>query len=366
MVKANPFSSTPLKVLMFPKIIPVIMSGGSGTRLWPLSTPAAPKQFHALATEKTMIQETALRLSGSQYLSPVIICGAGHEPLAGSQLAEAGHTPAAVILEPMARNTAAVAAVAALAGLKLDPEALILMAPADHVISKPDVFRATVAAAADLAKSRIVTFGIKPTAPETGYGYIKRGEALGEGLFSIERFLEKPNLETAQTYVEDGRYDWNAGIFLFSPRVMLEELSLHAPDVLKASEDAFAKASLSGLTYSLDAEAFARCPSISVDYAVMEKTSRAAVAPCDIGWADVGGFSELWRLGAKDENGNHTHGQAILVDASNCLVRGDGPPVAVIGLDNIMVISTPSGILVAPLSRSQDVKLAAEAAKKLS
>jgi mannose-1-phosphate guanylyltransferase / mannose-6-phosphate isomerase len=347
------------------KIIPVIMSGGSGTRLWPLSTPQAPKQFHALGTDHTMIQETALRLSGEAFLQPVVICGASHETLARTQLEISGHKPQAIILEPMARNTAAVAATAAIAGLALDPNALLLMVPADHVISKSDVFRATVMAAAETARSRIVTFGIRPTSPETGYGYIHRGEALSDGIYDISRFLEKPNLATAESYVADGGYDWNAGIFLFSPQVMIEELKLYAPDVLRASEEAFALAKLEGNTYHLDASAFGRSPSISVDYAVMEKTKRAAVAPCDIGWADVGGFSELWRLGAKDEQGNHVHGKAVFVDAGNNLVRAEGAPVAVIGLDNIMVIATPAGILVAPLLRSQDVKLASEAIKTL-
>jgi len=347
------------------KIIPVIMSGGSGTRLWPLSTPAQPKQFHALGTDHTMIQEAALRLSGGAFQAAIVICGTSHEFLAHTQLEAAGLPAQAIVLEPMARNTAAVAAVAAITGLSIDPDALLLMAPADHVISKPDVFRATVEAAAAMARSRIVTFGIRPTAPETGYGYIQRGEALDEGVFGISRFLEKPDLETAKAYVADGGYDWNAGIFLFSPQVMIEELKAYAPDVLKASEEAFASARVEGNTHHLNAAAFARSPSISIDYAVMEKTKRAAVAPCDIGWADVGGFSELWRLGAKDEAGNHIHGTGIPIDANNCLIHSASVPVSIIGLDEIMVIATASGILVAPLSRSQDVKLAAEAAKNL-
>ncbi|WP_343683479.1 mannose-1-phosphate guanylyltransferase/mannose-6-phosphate isomerase [Asticcacaulis sp.] len=347
------------------KILPVIMSGGSGTRLWPLSTPEQPKQFHALATRHTMIQETALRLSGAEFLKPVVICGKSHEALAVAQLDAIGLTPQAVVLEPFARNTAAVAAVAALIGEEIDPEALVLMVPADHMISKPEEFRSAISRAAPVAKDRIVTFGITPTAPETGFGYIQRGEALTDGVFGIRRFLEKPNFETAQSYVADGGYDWNAGIFLFSPAVMLEELETHQPDVLVATREAFAGAEASGNTRMLEPESFARCPSISVDYAVMERTQRAATAPCDIGWADVGGFSELWRLGAKDGGGNHAQGSAILIDAHNCLVRADGPPVAIIGLDDIMVVSTPSGIVVAPISRAQDVKLAAEAAKKL-
>jgi len=351
---------------MSTKIIPVIMSGGAGTRLWPLSTQSAPKQFHALATEKTMIQETAVRLSGAPFAPSVIICGRGHFELADAQLSQLDLRPQAIVLEPMARNTAAVAAVAALAGQHSDPDALVLLVPADHVITRPDAFRDAIAAAAETAKDRIVTFGIRPTHPETGFGYIEHGAELGGGIYEIKRFLEKPDLEKATEYVRDGRHDWNAGIFLFSPRIMLEELNIYAPEVLAAATDAWQKAARDGVTVNLDADSFIQAPSISVDYAVMEKTRRSAVIPCDIGWADVGGFAELWRLGDKDDAGNHARGRTILIDASNCLIQNHGgPAVAVIGMENIMVISTPSGILVCPLDRAQDVKKAAEAAKAL-
>ena len=347
-------------------ILPVIMSGGSGTRLWPLSTPTAPKQFHAIATANTMIQETALRLIGDNYLNPVAICGQGHFELVTAQLEQIGKAPQAVILEPFGRNTAAVAAMAALSGLELAPDALILMVPADHVITKPADFHATIVAASETAQSRIVTFGITPGHPETGFGYIARGAELSDGIYEIEKFLEKPDLATATQYVEGGRHVWNAGIFLFSPQVMLEELEIHAPEVLAACRKAYDAAERDGVAVRLDAVSFGEVPSISVDYAVMERTKRSAVVPCDIGWADVGGFAELWRLGDKDERANHIKGDAILIEAENCLIRNDsGPVVAVIGLSDIMVISTPSGILVAPLSRAQDVKKAAEAAKAL-
>ncbi len=348
------------------KIIPVIMSGGAGTRLWPLSTQTAPKQFHALATEKTMIQETAVRLSGEPFAASVIICGKGHFEIADAQLSALNLNPQAIVLEPMARNTAAVAAVAALAGQHADPEALVLLVPADHVITKPDAFRAAILKAADTAHERIVTFGIRPTHPETGFGYIEHGAELGDGIFEIKRFLEKPNLETATEYVKGGHHDWNAGIFLFSPKVMLEELNLYAPEVAAAAADAWQKATREGVSVTLDPQAFAQAPSVSVDYAVMEKTHRSAVLPCEIGWADVGGFAELWRLGAKDDAGNHARGKTILIDAQNCLVQNhDGPAVAVIGMSDIMVISTPSGVLVCPIDRAQDVKKAAEAAKTI-
>lgn len=348
------------------KILPVIMSGGSGTRLWPLSTPSAPKQFHALATSKTMIQETALRLSGDGFLSPVAICGGGHCELVTSQLAQIDRAPQAVILEPMARNTAAVAAVAALSGLAADPDALVLLVPADHVITKPGEFHDAIHHAAETAKTRIVTFGIRPTHAETGFGYIERGAAISDGIFEISRFLEKPNLATATQYVEGGQHDWNAGIFLFSPQVMIEELEKYAPEVMAHSRKAFEGARRDGVIVHLDSTAFQAVPSISVDYAIMEKTKRSAVLPCDIGWADVGGFAELWRLGDKDAAGNHAKGTSILIDSENCLVHNhDGPPVAIVGMKDVMVISTPSGILVCPIDRAQDVKKAAEAAKAL-
>ncbi|MGA9660034.1 MAG: mannose-1-phosphate guanylyltransferase/mannose-6-phosphate isomerase [Asticcacaulis sp.] len=347
------------------KILPVIMSGGSGTRLWPLSIPEAPKQFHALATENTMIQETALRLTGESYLLPVAICGRSHLELVTSQLALIGKAPQAVILEPFARNTAAVAAMAALSAEEIAPDALVLLVPADHVITKPEAFHEAVQIASEVASSRIVTFGIKPAHPETGFGYIERGEALSDGIFDIKKFWEKPDLDTAVQYVEGGTHDWNAGIFLFSPQVMLEELKQHAPEVLAACTQAYKSAERHGVAINLDEAAFARVPSISVDYAIMEHTKRSAVMPCDIGWADLGGFAELWRLGEKNDRANHIKGNAIMIEAENCLIHNSGPVVAVIGLSDIMVISTPSGILVAPISRAQDVKKAAEAAKAL-
>ncbi len=351
---------------MSTKIIPAIMSGGAGTRLWPLSTATAPKQFHALATEKTMIQETAVRLSGAPFAPSIIICGRGHFEIADAQLSALDLRPQAIVLEPMARNTAAVAAIAALAGQASDPDALVLMVPADHVITKPDAFRDAILAAAETARERIVTFGIRPTHPETGFGYIEHGAELTPGIFEIKAFLEKPNLETATDYVRGGHHDWNAGIFLFSPKVMLEELNLYAPEVAAAAADAWEKAARDGITVNLDADSFIQAPSISVDYAVMEKTKRSAVIPCEIGWADVGGFAELWRLGVKDGAGNHARGKTILIDAENCLIQNhDGPTIAVIGMENVMVISTPSGVLVCPIDRAQDVKKAAEAAKAL-
>ena len=345
------------------QIVTVIMSGGSGTRLWPLSTPSAPKQFHALGTERTLIQETALRLKAPEFTDRLVICGQAHKDIASAQLKAVGADAAAIVIEPMARNTAAVAAIAALEVQRRNPDALVLLLPADHVIAKPESFSEAILKSAKVAQDHIVTFGIRPTHAETGYGYIERGSALSEGVFEIKRFLEKPDAATAQAYVDDGHFDWNAGIFLFAPDVMLDELQIHAPDVLNAARKSLEAARSEGLFISLDAHEFARVPSISIDYAVMERTNRAAVTPCDIGWADVGSFEALWRIGAKDSDGNHIHGKGFMIESANNLVHSPALPVALIGVENLMVIVSEDGVLVAPLARAQDVKLAAEAAK---
>lgn len=341
------------------------MSGGSGTRLWPLSTPEKPKQFHALATAHTMIQETVLRLSGDAFLKPVLICGTRHEALVREQFEAINLSPQAIILEPFARNTAAVAAIAALIGQEIDPEAYILLMPADHIITQPDAFHAAIERATKVAQDYIVTFGINPFMPETGFGYIQRQDAITDGVFKVAQFLEKPDLITAQAYVSSGEYDWNAGIFLFSPKVMMEELSIYEPSVLNGAREALEKATINGPVRALHEGSFAQCPSISVDYAIMERTKRAAVVPCDIGWADVGGYNELWRLGQKDENGNYCVGDTIAIDAQNNLIHAGTTPIAVIGLNDVIVVSTPAGIVVTTKDRAQDVKLAAEAIKKM-
>jgi mannose-1-phosphate guanylyltransferase/mannose-6-phosphate isomerase len=346
------------------KIVPIIMSGGSGTRLWPISTRQKPKQFHALATKNTMIQETILRLKGDEFLEPIIICGNAHLENVQSQMAQVGTNPSKIILEPMPRNTAAVAALASICAEQLGPDVLALLLPADHIVSKPKEFQAAVLSAVEAAKTRIITFGINPTKPETGYGYIKKGTELGENIYSIQEFCEKPNLETANEYVNGGNHFWNGGIFLFSPEIMKSEMLKNAPDVYKYSRLALDNAKLENAIYNLCESDFAQIPSISIDYAIMEKTNASAVVPCDIGWADVGSFSEIWRLGEKDENGNHSPSNAIHIDSKDNLILSEQTRVAIIGLEDIMVIVADGGILVAPKSRAQDVKIACEMAKK--
>lgn len=342
------------------RIIPVIMSGGSGTRLWPLSTSRRPKQFHKLGADRTMIEETARRFSGRhdgvQFLDPVVIANATHAELLTSLLAEGGVTPSAVVLEPQGRNTAATAALAAMVALDIDPSAYVLLAPADHLVSKPERFIDAIRAASTIVAERIVTFGITPSAPETGYGYILQGIALADGVHAVEAFTEKPDLVVAERYVKDGRYSWNSGVFFFSPSILLEEFSLAASDIREGAREALRLASRSGNSILLDAETFGRVRSEAVDRAVMEKTKRAAVAPCEIGWADVGSWAELWRLSSKDAKGNVADGPILLEDSSDTLVRSDGVQVSVMGVSDLVIVASGNSILIMPRSRAQDVK----------
>ncbi len=342
------------------KILPVIMSGGSGTRLWPLSTEARPKQFHELGADRPMIVETARRLSGShggvEFLAPVIVANAAHEDLVQSQLAEGGVRPAAIVLEPAGRNTAATAALAAMIAQEVDPHAYVLLAPADHVVTKPAAFMAAIRAAASIVAERIVTFGITPTGPETGYGYILQGEELQPGVHAIVAFKEKPDLPEAERYLREGGYSWNSGVFLFAPAMLLEEFSIGAADIRDGAAEALRGAARSNAFIHLDAPAFTRVRSEAIDRAVMEKTSRGAVVPCDIGWADIGSWAEFWRLSARDGQGNAVQGPAILLDCANSLVRTDGVQVSVIGAEDLIVVASGNSVLIMPRSRAQEVK----------
>ncbi|WP_254063066.1 mannose-1-phosphate guanylyltransferase [Caulobacter sp. S45] len=349
------------------RIVPVIMSGGSGTRLWPLSTDARPKQFHPLGGAATMIQATALRFSpesglemGLSFLPPIIICNRAHEALARDHLKAIGVEPLAVVLEPFGRNTAAVAAMAAKLVQELCPGALAVLLPADHVIADERAFRAAVACGV-AASTRIVTFGITPTAPETGYGYIQSGAPICEGVFEVVRFAEKPARAIAEAYVAEGGYSWNGGIFLFAPEVMLSELEAHRPDILTAVTVALDAAEREDTTIRLTDATFAAVPSESVDVAVMEPTRLAAVAPCTAGWADIGSWSELWRLGDKDARGNVTPAHSVVLDSDDCMVWADiGVQVGVVGLRDVIVVAAGGAVVVLPKDRAQDVKRVVE------
>lgn len=347
--------------------MPVILSGGAGSRLWPLSTQTRPKQFHALAGDSTMFGQTLQRVAAGQAVrfgAPLIICGLNHLGPVTEELARENVIDATIVLEPKPRNTAPALAVAALVQAERDPEALMLVLPADHVIAYPDrLHQACLNACAAAIEGRIVTFAVTPTSPETGYGYIKSGKALAEGVFAVEAFREKPDLATAEAYLADGHYAWNAGIFFFKASAFLAELSIHAPDVLIAAREALAQSHRESGRIYLDEAAFVKAPSISVDYAVMEPTDCAAVAPVDMGWNDVGSFLTLWDLAEKDEAANVAQGPIALFDAQGCLVRSEEVPVALIGVENIVVIATAQGILVMHKDRAQDVRLAADAFK---
>ncbi len=348
------------------RIIPAIMSGGAGTRLWPLSTEAAPKQFHAIGTEAPLFVETLRRVSGEagalSFAPPLVLANARHAELVRTHLGAV--TPIAIVLEPMARNTAAVAAIAAALAAAAEPDALLLLLPADHLVADVPAFHATLECAAPFARERIVTFGITPDRPATGYGYIKIGAQLGEGVHTVERFREKPNEATAREYLAQGGYAWNGGIFLAHPRILLDEFAASA-DIRDAALAALAKAAPNGAELRIGAAEFAAVPSQPFDIAVMEKTARAAVAPCSFGWADIGSWDEIWRLSKRDSDGNVAVGSAAALDGANNLLRGEGVKLAVAGVNNLIVVATREGVIVLPRDRAQDVKLLKELAEKL-
>lgn len=342
------------------KILPVIMSGGSGTRLWPLSTQARPKQFHDLGADRPMMVETAQRLSGSHgdlvFLDPVIIANTVHAGIVQSLLAQGGVTPSAIVLEPVGRNTAATAALAALIAREIDPDAYVLLAPADHLVKKPDALISAIRVAKGVVAERIVTFGIKPTGPETGYGYILQGEELRPGVNRLVAFKEKPARPQAERYLRDGGYTWNSGLFFFAPALLLEEFSIASADIRDGAAEALRSAARSSTFIHLNPAAFAAVRADAVDRAVMENTSRGAVVPCDIGWADIGSWAEVWRLSPRDGQGNAVEGPATLLDCTNSLVRSDGLQVSVIGAEDMVVIASGNSVLIMPRSRAQDVK----------
>ena len=348
---------------MHQTIVPVILSGGSGTRLWPMSRTARPKQLLALTDTETMLQLTALRTSGvPNYHAPVIVANAAHAEEIEAQLAAVGVTDATLILEPVARNTAPAIALAALAA---DPGDLLLVMPSDHVIADVEAFRAAIAAAAPLCDDGwLVTFGIAPHAPDTGFGYIKRGRELAPGVQAVDRFVEKPDLATAISYLEEGNYSWNGGIFLFSAQTYLDALDAHDPNIAVAARQSMEGARREADRIYPDATSFGQCPSDSIDYAVMEKASRVAVAPVEMGWSDLGSWDALHEIASRDEANNAHHGEVVAIDTTGCLIRTDGPLVAAVGVSDLIVIATADAVLILPRGSSQEVKRAVEALRK--
>jgi len=340
-------------------LIPVILCGGTGTRLWPLSRRLLPKQFLPLVTEQSLLQDTALRLAGvPQSEPPILVCNNEHRFLVAEQMQGIGAQPGTLVLEPKGRNTAPAIAVAARVALQRTPGACLLVLPSDHIVRDiPAFHRAVAAARAAVEAGSLATFGIVPTEPATGYGYIEAGEAIaGSPARRIKRFVEKPDAATAARFLAQGGFLWNSGMFAFSAQGYLDELARLRPDIAAGAERALAASSRDMDFLRLDAEAFAACPADSVDYAVMEKTDRGVVVPADIGWSDVGSWSSLWEVSDKDAAGNVVRGDVHLADAKGCLVRSSGRLVSILGAEDLIVVDTDDAVLVAARSRSQEVK----------
>ncbi len=336
------------------KLQPVLLSGGSGTRLWPLSREAYPKQFLALAGDDTMLQATWRRVADLADAAPIVVAGEEHRFLVAEQLRQVGAPTPAILLEPIGRNTAPAIAAAALQALRDGEDPLLLVLPSDHVVRDADAFRAAVRAAMPAAEQgALVTFGIMPDAPETGFGYIEAER--GEGVQRVLRFVEKPDAVTAQTYLDAGGYYWNSGMFLLRASRYLEELRKFRADIVGGAQAAFDAAQRDGDFIRLDKAAFAACPADSIDYAVMEKTDAAMVLPVDIGWNDVGSWSALWEVSEQDGDGNAHHGDVISIDSRNSYAYARRM-VALVGVDDLVVVETDDAVLVARKDRVQQVK----------
>lgn len=336
-------------------MIPVILSGGSGTRLWPLSREGYPKQFLKLVGEDTMLQATWNRVKSIAGAPPIVVAGEDHRFMVAEQLREVGCSNATILLEPVARNTAPAIAVAAIEAMRDGTDPLLLVLPSDHVIADVAAFQNALRLASIAAEAgQLVTFGIVPTAAETGYGYIQA--AAGEGVCSVKSFVEKPDAETAQSYLASGNYFWNSGMFLFKASAYLEALSKFQPRLLEASQDALNNAQRETDFVRLDKASFERSPSDSIDYAVMEKTDRAAVLPINVGWNDVGSWSAMWEVADQDTDGNAHHGDVISEHCKNTLAWGDERLVALLGIEDIVVVDTADAVLVAHKDKVQDIK----------
>lgn len=346
-------------------ITPVILAGGTGSRLWPLSRNMYPKQFLPLSGEQTMLQETLSRLDDLPCVSRVVICNEEHRFIAAEQVRQQNIKPT-ILLEPSARNTAPAVALAALYAIQHSEDPVLLILAADHVIEDKQAFNDAVMQALPLAESgKLVTFGIVPTGPEIGFGYVKRGVLLPDNAnFTVSGFVEKPSLEIAAGYVSSGDYYWNSGMFMFRASRYLAELSEHRPDILQACEEAIAN-NVNDLDFvRFDSAAFNRCPEDSIDYAVMEKTQDAVVVPLDAGWSDVGSWSALWDIGSKNAEGNVVHGDALLHDCKNSYVHASSRLVTMAGMENTVLIETKDAILVVAKDRVQEVKTIVNTLKK--
>lgn len=346
-------------------IIPIILSGGAGTRLWPLSWGDHPKQFLPLVSNKTMIQETLLRLKGLELGAPIISCGEGHRFMVAQQIGEISEAKPTILLEPMAKNTAPAIAAACFAAMKQDKEAVVIVLSSDHVIADVQAFQKAVkVAVANAENGYLVTFGIVPTFPATGYGYVKASGTEANGAYTLEKFVEKPCLEKAQKYLASGEYAWNSGMFVFKASVFLDELKEFNPEMAALSTEAFEKAATDTDFIRLNAEAFAKIKGDSIDYAVMEKTKKGRVVKLNAGWDDVGSWSALYDISQKDENQNVLKGDDIItLDTTSSYIRGGKRTIATIGLDDVVIVDSDEALLVAAKGKIQDVKKIAEQIK---
>ncbi len=342
------------------KVFPVILSGGVGSRLWPTSRALYPKQLLPLVSERAMLQETAARVTDSAvFAPPMIISNEEHRFIIAAQMQELGMASLVHVLEPMGRNTAPAAAVAAEIALQEDEDAVLLILPADHHIGDQAAFQSAIAEGTKLATDgKLVTFGIIPTGPETGYGYIKEGDLLaGSRGRDVARFVEKPSAEIAGTYLAEGGYYWNAGIFMFRADQILAEMAEHCPDIRAHAGEAVKLGAKDYDFFRLDEGAFGKCPSDSIDYAVMENTKSAAVIPVDMDWSDIGSWSALWEIGQKDKAGNVLAGDVLQLDAENSYIRAENNLIAAVGIKDLVVVETGDVVMISPRDRVQDVKL---------
>ncbi len=344
-------------------IFPVILAGGSGTRLWPLSRQLFPKQLMNLVNENTMLQNTILRLSDYQGIDdPIIICNEEHRFMIAEQVRRININPASIILEPVGRNTAPAVAIAALQALDVDDDPLLVVLPADHHIEDIHTFQKAIRFGEYFShEGKLITFGIVPSAPETGYGYIQKGDPLDATVtdgnaVTIREFVEKPDLKTAEKYLASGNYCWNSGIFMFKARTVLSELKKYVPDMVAACERAFQKGRKDLDFFRLNTGEFSSCPSDSIDYAVMEKTDAGVMIPFDAGWNDLGSWEALWQVGKKDDNQNVIHGDVITHHVHKSYLHSTGRMIAAIGLKNHIVVETADAVLISPMDRVQDVK----------
>ncbi|HAM17258.1 MAG TPA: mannose-1-phosphate guanylyltransferase/mannose-6-phosphate isomerase [Alteromonas macleodii] len=335
---------------------PVVLAGGTGSRLWPKSRAALPKQFLSLTSNSTMLQDTITRLKGTNAEPPVFICNDAHRFLVAEQLRKKNIEHDGILLEPVGRNTAPAIALGALHATKNENDPVLLVLAADHLIKDQSAFRSAITKAEALAnEGKLVTFGIVPDQPHTGYGYIKAGNVLNVG-FEVAEFVEKPELETAKQYVESGDFFWNSGMFMFKASAFLKALEVHAPDIYSVCKKAIEKTEKDLDFVRVDKDIFASCPSDSIDYAVMEKTSEAAMVTLDAGWSDVGSWSSLWETGEKDANGNVTTGDTLLEGTNNSYVNAEHSLVAVIGLEDVVVVETKDAVMVANKKNAEHIK----------